>query len=405
MKKYILLSLIAIGCFGAENAKAAPTFDEVLGWIEEAESSPFEICENGIILLGASGEAKSSLMNLLAENLPVQTTDSSDQEIASPAMPTPQTAEIIALKTQDGTLLWDCSSFFDMTGLREKFISAFKMYKLIQNTENARIVLVIDKGILATRGIADFIQLVTKLRAIFNGNLKDCATIVITKTYPGTEPGTLELLKRNISNQLRVLNRLGRIPKATEDKKSCKLISTLLEDRHIAFSPSLTEEGTEMSKKRADLMGIINQSKRATFESKPSSAVSNDIALYVHSMKDGYEQRLRELVIALTKTVNSTLLDAPADRLRDILQALESNYELSALEAFIEDETEAIRFKDNCDTIKHIISLAKFISTIKGVPIDLERYSEKQHVKHLCEKIKDILNNSSYQNSENCDSE
>ena len=409
MKKYILLSLITIGCFGVENTTEAhePTFDDVLEWIEEAENSPLETCENGIILLGASGEGKSTLANLLAGNdLQAQTTETfnrcirlsdPDSAISKIEHDISQsgTDRIIALKTQDGTTLWDCPGFFDTKGIRKQFINSFTIHTLIQRAKNAKIALIIDKCKFESRGACAFIQLVTKLRSMFNGNLEDCTTVVITKTYPGAEMGILELLKKIIANKLCKLNKLENTPEVAEDKKSCELISKLIEDKHIAFFPCPTEEdGAKVSEKTADaIMDVINRSKCATFRGKKPLVMSNGVALCLHNVKDSCNQKLEQIISDLRETILSILQNSTKDQMTDMVNALQAHCRLSVLQDFISDEEESIKFTDNCNTLNRIISFLSFAGSVKGIKMDTDKYGEPQCVKKLCDMITIILRN------------
>ena len=408
MKKYFCLLLTcSIGCFGTECVDTEPTFDDVLEWIEEAERCPFEACENGIILLGDTGSGKSTLANLLAGNdLKVHAPRSFRKRIAlqDPDCATTKiehsstksgTDTIIPLKMEDGTVLWDCPGFFDTGGVRKQFINAFAIHKLIKSSKHTKIAIVISETMLAGRGADTVVKLFTKLRNLFSNNLENCTTVVVTKSPPGVALEILEELRETISD---VYNQLVEEKEQTkeviEDKKSCELILSLLENEHFAFFPSPIEQNGEAISKDLSypIIDVIKRSEHVVLGNEPAFVVSDSVASCLKSVKNDCKEKARKIIRDITETIKAVLLKGGTRvHVEEVLGEVEKRGTLASLGLFIDDYYELKKFKNECDTFNRIVSFLEFVGTIRGISADAEKFGEKKCVDNLCSLIGKIL--------------
>jgi energy-coupling factor transporter ATP-binding protein EcfA2 len=144
-----------------------------------------------VIVLGPTGNGKSTLVNLLAgrqfiaqqanigfrvhTNNPLPGFDIQHQNIVGTVLPCSWYDQ------NNNTLFWDCPGFGDPRGAKAEIINAFSVHQLLK--PNTKILLVAQEASLENDRATGFLKLLNELTALFPGNpyLKESLSVIISR--------------------------------------------------------------------------------------------------------------------------------------------------------------------------------------------------------------------------------
>lgn len=225
---------------------------------EIEETVPANLNEVALIL-GDSGEGKSSILNYIAE---VSLEAKFDEEINEFEIIT-QTP-IYGAEINKGSVsktkmpagwekYWDCPGFDDTRGPEIELINAFSIYKLTENAKNVKILLVISENTIKGNRSQSFLKVINNVANCFDqtNNLSQSLGLIVTKR----EKLNIKIL-RNI---------FSRLLAEQEDQKTFTaaqkniLQSWISENSHIFFFDIPKKEGAIATTQRNLIVEGIEQ--------------------------------------------------------------------------------------------------------------------------------------------------
>ncbi len=198
MKSLIMRFSVLVVFVGSVFATQEAKLEEFLDITKEIESQNIAVPEKNIILIGSTGSGKSSLANLICGvklkalerehefQLVLDTVSDSVAKIGHKHNKS-TTKELKMINISDNVGLWDCTGFFDSDGEMRAYRNAFALYKLLRDSKEFKIVLVVtEEGMKFAKGFG-INKSIKILKNMFGEDnieqLCKCLTIVVTKQF------------------------------------------------------------------------------------------------------------------------------------------------------------------------------------------------------------------------------
>ena len=206
--------------------------------------------KQAVIVIGDTGEGKSTLINYIAQNklyaekkgYPLKYIVNTDNQLGDIKIGNTSVSETTIPNKwidKDGVAYWDCPGFGDTKGVVQDVANAFYIKKLFDNIENIKVVVVVSEETIGGGRADKFLNLLKKLGNLFVNldSLKDSLSLVITKA----STSDVIALKKFLSEEL--------IPQQTEylDQKQKSLLEFFASTKsEIGFfeSPKLVGESS-----------------------------------------------------------------------------------------------------------------------------------------------------------------
>ncbi|CAG8577199.1 2264_t:CDS:1 [Dentiscutata erythropus] len=250
--------------------------------------------ENAVIIIGDTGEGKTTLLGYLT-GIPllsreddlgdyiIYAEDSSDIEIND--RPISQTS----LPTCRG-VYWDCPGFGDTRGLVQNIVNAYSIYKLIKNVEKLKILLVVSESIIKSTRKKEFLNLINNLGETFK-NIDEFVRglcLVITKSN--------KLDVRKVRNCFRkILEEYDNQESFSQPKREILNFLSSTESQIVIFNAPDQEGPISDTDKYSILESIERISYLTNLE--PSILLDDKSKLYINSLVEIFYDDLKNYIL------------------------------------------------------------------------------------------------------------
>ncbi|MBL9029258.1 MAG: hypothetical protein JNK42_02155 [Caedimonas sp.] len=171
------------------SAEQLKELEEISKYIDEIEAKIPLKQEEAILIIGDSGEGKSTLLNYLAD-IPLNGKRNKGSAKLIIDTDKPLNGAELSHGIRSKTSLpsgcqkyWDCPGFLDTRGPVQNIVNAFSIYKLAKGTENLKVLVTVSENTIEGSRASTFLKLISNLGKTFKNTdeLTKGLCLVVTK--------------------------------------------------------------------------------------------------------------------------------------------------------------------------------------------------------------------------------